>query len=839
MNSIGTRLALVISMVLLLMVVIVGLLIQRQLTEAIEEQGIEQAEVHAQTLLGSLKTLMLNGSGTLAREWLDRLHGVAGIKDIEVLRRDGTTAFTDLSTVDRVNSYLGEPRFSRDEFVAHVDDYEVSRVLFERALKGEHVHDVSTPGEISVAMPIEASVECLACHGYDQLQMRGVLFLSLSTTSTLERISAMRSYLWGGTFALVTLLGLALWISIRFNVLKPLSIIRDGIKKVSEGDREARVEAAHNDELGELANQFNQMQDALVASENRTRAVMDNVVDGVMTLTASGQIETVNPAVERIFGYKASELIGQSIAMLASRGYVSGEEFILGKQGAQIDHTVLGAVREVNAKRRNGTVFPIDVALSEMHQAGQRYFIAVVRDITSRKARTAALRYQAMHDALTDLPNRTLLLDRLQYALRTAQRAEHTVALIIMDLDRFKEVNDTLGHHVGDKLLQQVAKRLRMLLRQSDTVARLGGDEFSVLLPEADEEQAVVTAKKIIETIDEPIIVEGQRLNVGLSLGIAVYPQHGDSAGLLMQRADVAMYLAKRSSNYHYAIYDPELDPHSLRQLAISNELRTAIEEDQLVLHYQPKIDLATGGLAGVEALVRWQHPKHGLLYPDEFVPLAEQTGLMRLLSLWVVEHAVTECMPHINGMDQVRLSLNLSMSNLQDPGFADDLAAILKDKSIPFGSIKLEITETALMEDPSQVIHALRRIKAMGLRVSIDDFGTGYSSLTYLKQLPVSELKIDKSFGQSLVSDGNSVLIVRSTIDLAHKLGLRVVAEGVESRETLELLAELGCDSAQGFYVAKPMPKGMMSEWLMRYGESETRLAMMNKNAPNPDLVE
>jgi len=764
---------------------------------------------------------------------------VAGIKDIEVLRRDGTTAFTDLSTVDRVNSYLGEPRFSRDEFVAHVDDYEVSRVLFERALKGEHVHDVSTPGEISVAMPIEASVECLACHGYDQLQMRGVLFLSLSTTSTLERISAMRSYLWGGTFALVTLLGLALWISIRFNVLKPLSIIRDGIKKVSEGDREARVEAAHNDELGELANQFNQMQDALVASENRTRAVMDNVVDGVMTLTASGQIETVNPAVERIFGYKASELIGQSIAMLASRGYVSGEEFILGKQGAQIDHTVLGAVREVNAKRRNGTVFPIDVALSEMHQAGQRYFIAVVRDITSRKARTAALRYQAMHDALTDLPNRTLLLDRLQYALRTAQRAEHTVALIIMDLDRFKEVNDTLGHHVGDKLLQQVAKRLRMLLRQSDTVARLGGDEFSVLLPEADEEQAVVTAKKIIETIDEPIIVEGQRLNVGLSLGIAVYPQHGDSAGLLMQRADVAMYLAKRSSNYHYAIYDPELDPHSLRQLAISNELRTAIEEDQLVLHYQPKIDLATGGLAGVEALVRWQHPKHGLLYPDEFVPLAEQTGLMRLLSLWVVEHAVTECMPHINGMDQVRLSLNLSMSNLQDPGFADDLAAILKDKSIPFGSIKLEITETALMEDPSQVIHALRRIKAMGLRVSIDDFGTGYSSLTYLKQLPVSELKIDKSFGQSLVSDGNSVLIVRSTIDLAHKLGLRVVAEGVESRETLELLAELGCDSAQGFYVAKPMPKGMMSEWLMRYGESETRLAMMNKNAPNPDLVE
>ncbi|MDH5378283.1 MAG: EAL domain-containing protein, partial [Gammaproteobacteria bacterium] len=796
--------------------------LERKLTDAIERQGEEQAEVHAQTILGSLKTLMINGSGTLAREWLDRLHGVAGIKEVEVLRRDGNIAFTDLETVDTVNQYLGKPRFKRELVAPRELKTPLSSGVIDRVLNGEVVRDTSSPGLLTVTMPIDAGVECLTCHGYDQMQMRGILTLSLSTETNQARIQSMRSYLWGGAVVLVTMLGLALWLSIRFNVLKPLAVIRDGIMQVSEGNRSARVNATHNDELGELATVFNRMQDALNASEIRIRAVMDNVVDGVMTLTNDGLIETVNPAVERIFGFHAEELIGEPVAKLAPSNINKSEDFILGPLNSNFESNVLGAVREVNARRSNGTVFPIDVAVSEMYQGGRRYFIAVVRDITSRKARTAALRYQALHDALTDLPNRTLLLDRLQQALRSSQRSKNPVCLILMDLDRFKEVNDTLGHHVGDKLLQQIAKRLRMLLRQSDTVARLGGDEFSVLLPDTTVEQAMVTAGKIVRVIEEPIIVEGQRLNVGTSLGISFSPLHGDSAGLLMQKADVAMYMAKRN-NESIAVYDPQRDPHSLRQLAISGELRTAIETSQLVIHYQPKIDLKTNRLSGVEALLRWQHPKHGLLFPDEFIPLSETTGLIRPLTSWLVRNAIINCLSCENRPKGIKLSLNLSMRNLQDSTFPDQITSIFQEYDFNPENIVFEITETALMEEPEQALRAMDRLSELGIGFSIDDFGTGYSSLSYLEKLPVTELKIDKSFGLSLGHDNNSALIVRSTIDLAHKLGLKVAAEGVETKEALNLLISLGCDAVQGFYLAKPMAKDELLLWFDEHADERT----------------
>lgn len=817
MKSLGTRLAILISSVILVLVVMVALWVDKRLTQAIEQQGIEQVDVHAQTLLGSLKTLMLNGNGTLAREWLDRLHGVAGIEDIEVMRRDGKPAFNDLNTVNQVNQFLGQPRFQRNKHDVAEDPQPVSPQLFNNALDGKITHDFSHSGMITVLMPIQADVECLACHGYDSSMLRGVLKLSVSTKNTDQQIAEMKTLIWIGAFALVFVLAISVWTSLKVSVIKPIRVLRSAIMSAGKGDRSAQIPVTRSDELGELASVFNQMQISLAAGEARIRTVTDNLVDGVITITHDGLIDSVNPAVEHIFGYKSQELIGHPVDVLMPKNDRDKEKetFLLEDFDKGKKQVVVGIAREVSGLRKNGTIFPMDLAISDMFLGDEHYYVAILRDITSRKARIAALHYQAMHDALTDLPNRTLLLDRLQQAIRSADRSESDLSLLLLDLDRFKEVNDTLGHHVGDKLLQQIAQRLKLVLRESDTVARLGGDEFCLLLPSATIEKAKVIAFKVIDTVEKTLYIEGHSLSVGASIGIASFPSHGDNPLVLLQRADVAMYVAKRS-NKGFTVYDENVDQHSLRQLAISSELNTAIENNQLVLYYQPKVDLKTNRLSGVEALVRWEHPKHGLLVPDEFIPLAEQSGLIKPLTIWVLHHALDECQRCLDRGHDIRVSINLSMANLSDLSFADEILEILNQHSVSSGRLKLEVTETALMEEPDNVINALHRLNAMGLRISIDDFGIGYSSLTYLQQLPVNELKIDKSFGLSLIDDANSVVIVRSTIDLAHKLGLRVVAEGVESKDTLDLLNQLGCDAVQGYYLGKPMPMSEMLDWVI-----------------------
>jgi len=818
MQSLSTRLAVIISSIILVLVVLLAVWIDRVLTQAIQEQGVEQVDVHAQSLLGSLKTLMLTGNGTLAREWLDRLHGVGGIEDIEVIRRNGEPAFTDLATVEKVNEYLGQPRFQRT-IRKHNDFKPVPEQTLKKVISGQVAHDLSHPGVFTVVLPIQADVECLACHGYDDTLLRGALKLSVSTQATTQRISNMKALLWFGAVFLIAALVLAVWFSMRQSVIKPIAALRKAIMSFGEGNRMVKPPVASNDELGDLANVFATMQKDINTYEARIRAVMDNVMDGIVTITNDGIIDAINPAMEHIFNYQAQELIGRHIDILIPEEKLN-ETFLLQDVVGNSKNVLVGVAREITGRKKNGSLFPMDVAVSDMRIEDKRYFIAIVRDITSRKARIAALHYQAMHDALTDLPNRTLLLDRLQQAIHAAERDNTQLTLALIDLDRFKEVNDTLGHHVGDKLLQQISKRLKLILRESDTVARLGGDEFCLLLTAADTAKAMFIARKIISAVEKTIYIEGHGLSVGASLGLATYPIHGQSPLLLLQRADVAMYVAKRG-NKGFTVYDPNADQHSLRQLAIGSELKDAIENDQLTLYYQPKIDLKDYAVSGVEVLLRWRHPQHGLLLPDEFIPLAEQTGLIRSLTIWVLHNALKECQRNAKLGREINMSINLSMKNLADLSFIDEILSILNQYEISSGQLKLEITESSLMENPGDVISALNYLNDRGLRISIDDFGIGYSSLTYLQQLPVKELKIDKSFGLSLSEDNNSAVIVRSTIDLAHKLGLQVVAEGVESRETLELLEKLGCDQVQGFYLGRPMPMQEMLDWVE---ESEWR---------------
>ncbi len=422
---------------------------------------------------------------------------------------------------------------------------------------------------------------------------------------------------------------------------------------------------------------------------------------------------------------------------------------------------------------------------------------------------------QASTDALTALPNRRLFHDRVGQAILRGRRHGERVAVLIIDIDRFKEVNDTLGHHSGDLMLQEIARRLRAGLRDSDTVARLGGDEFGVLLPRiADAAAAEALAGALGGAIAAPMVIDDISLESEASIGIALFPDHGDDLEALLRRADVAMYTAKAES-LDYSLYGEEREDAGPARLGMIGELRRAIARDELVLHYQPKVSLVTGEVQGVEALVRWQHPERGLLGPGAFIPIAEQTSLIRPLTMHVIERSLEQCRRWENQGHTLSVAVNISARNLLDPGFAEAVAAGLRRWGLYPGRLELEITETALMENHARVAEALRTLDRLGVVLAIDDFGVGYSSLSYLKSLPIGVLKIDRSFVTAMCSHDADAMIVRSTVDLGHSLGLRVVAEGIEDEEALRALRALGCGLGQGFHLGRPLPGPALSAWL------------------------
>jgi len=427
------------------------------------------------------------------------------------------------------------------------------------------------------------------------------------------------------------------------------------------------------------------------------------------------------------------------------------------------------------------------------------------------QARQTALEYHALHDSLTNLGNRNRL-------------NQETFALLMLDLDRFKEVNDTLGHPVGDQLLIEVGIRLAGLLRDSDTIARFGGDEFAILLPTAHEIQASNVADKVAAALADPFHIEGQQLYTSASIGIASYPQHGHDASTLIQHADIAMYMAKKSTT-GWAVYDSVQDRHSVGRLGLMAELRNAVSKNTLELHYQPKCDVSTNDIQSAEALLRWNHHEHGFVPPEEIISLAEQTGFIHDITVWVLETAIKQATQWIKKGIKLNIAVNLSAHNLQDEKIVKFIRELLAETGFSPKYLTLEITENAMMADPEHAVKILGHLSAMGIRLAVDDFGTGFSSLGYLKRLPVNELKIDKSFVMDMVKNDNDAVIVRSTIDLAHNLGLKVVAEGVEDKDTMDLLKILLCDTAQGYLISKPIPAKDFEVWL-KSQKSQAKLA-------------
>jgi len=472
------------------------------------------------------------------------------------------------------------------------------------------------------------------------------------------------------------------------------------------------------------------------------------------------------------------------------------------------------------ARRVGSGDYAEPIAVSHQDEIGElaQAFNRMQEGISHREHRITELAYT---DRLTGLPNRAMFSDRLQQAIAEALPNETPFGVMVMDLDRFKYVNDTLGHPIGDLLLREVALRLRDALAvHSGLVARLGGDEFAVLLPDANLADVERVALQILKALEQPISIEGQPVDVGASIGIVTFPDNGVDMNVLLRRADIAMYVAKRS-NAGVARYEERYDNSSAERLSLMSELRRAVEQDQLLLFYQPKVDLSTQTVKYVEALVRWDHPTRGYVSPDQFIPFAEQTGYIKTISYWVADKAIRQCAMWRDVGIELAISINVSARELIQSSLPDTFAGLLRKYNVPAELLWIEITESAIMDDPNHAIETLDRLHALGIRLSVDDFGTGYSSLSYLKRMPVDELKIDKSFVMGMTENRDDETIVRSTIDLAHNMGLKVVAEGVESEAVLQRLTDLECDLAQGFHLSRPLPPDRLEAWLNSWHEA------------------
>jgi diguanylate cyclase (GGDEF)-like protein/PAS domain S-box-containing protein len=542
------------------------------------------------------------------------------------------------------------------------------------------------------------------------------------------------------------------------------------------------------------------------------RSVLDNVSDGLATLDSTSVIESANPAVVKLFGYLEEELVGQPVDTLIATTHRSGFVNYLQRR-LKLDLPSSGA-HETMGKRKNGSLFPLEFVVSSMHVGARHLFIATMRDISERKAHTDALEYQALHDALTGLPNRSLFGDRLRQALLSARRNQRMFGVLLLDLDRFKDINDALGHDRGDSLLQEVTARLRGVLRATDTIARLGGDEFAVLTTDAKHPDDVVsTARKILAALEGPFAIGDQMVETGASIGIALYPVHGDDPGTLLRRADVAMYVAKRGGG-GCSLYAPEQEAQSLRRSGLAGELRRSIPQGEMTLHYQPQVLLGSGTVYSVEALVRWNHPREGLMPPDRFIPMTEETGVIHPLTAWALDSALNQLCKWLAAGIDVSVALNVSPRIIEDHSLEEMVAQALEATKVEPRRLTLEITEGVAMA--AAAAKALHTLNDMGVRLSLDDFGTGYSSLLYLMRLPVHEIKIDRSFIAGLGTEPDSGAIVRSAVGLGHNLGLRVVAEGLQDRLAEAVLIEAGCDAAQGFLFGRPVTDTEMTTQLM-----------------------
>jgi len=553
--------------------------------------------------------------------------------------------------------------------------------------------------------------------------------------------------------------------------------------------------------------------------ENRYRALVESAADAIVSADAQGRIVSWNAAAERLFGYAASDAVGRPLTILMPEGMRQAHERGLDRFTASGAARVMGRTVELEAVRADGTEFPIELSLSTWATDEGRFFTAIIRDITERRSAQDKLAHQALHDPLTGLPNRTLVVDRIGQALARSARHDWSVAVLFFDVDRFKVVNDSLGHSAGDALLVLVVERLQSLLRPGDTMARFGGDEFLVVCEEVDGlDEARQLAERLSDAFTRPFVVSDREMFATASVGIAVGRSSDATPESLLRDADAAMYRAKERGRARHEVFDEDMRAQTMRRLDTEHAMPRALERNEFRILYQPIVSLDTGTMTGVEALVRWEHPDHGLISPAEFIPIAEDNGLIVPLGSWVLQQAMEQAAlwhrEHPSRHD-LHVTVNLSARQVQDPDLPVAVATALDALEMDPAALTLEITESVLMHDRDISLARLLDLKFLGVRLAIDDFGTGYSSLAYLQRFPLDVLKVDKAFVDGVAHGPEESALAAAIIRLGHTLHLRTVAEGVESPEQVAHLRRLGCQEAQGYLFARPLPADEIADCL------------------------
>ena len=570
--------------------------------------------------------------------------------------------------------------------------------------------------------------------------------------------------------------------------------------------------------------------EALFEEKERAEVTLNSIGDAVMSTDISGQVTYLNAIAESLTGWSKDEAIGHPLEDVLRIVNGATRETAANPMALAIrENKIVALTPNCILIRRDGVESAIEDSAAPIHdRRGQvTGAVMVFHDVSVARAMILKMSYLAQHDSLTDLPNRVLLNDRLTEAIALSSRHERKLAVLFLDLDRFKHINDSLGHIVGDRLLQSVGRRLFTCVRSSDTVSRQGGDEFVVLLWEVKHaKDAAIAAEKILQALREPHLIDQHELHITGSIGIVTYPDDGTDAETLMKKADFAMYHAKETGRDSYQFFKSEMNVQAIERQSLEGSLRHAIERQELLLYYQPKINLATGGMTGVEALIRWHHPQRGLVPPGQFIAIAEECGLIVPIGRWVLSEACRQARAwQVAGLPPMCVAINISSVELRAPGFASGVRAILRETGLEPRYLELELTETFLMQDSRSTAEVLKELKEIGVLLALDDFGTGYSSLSYLKRFPIDAVKIDQSFVRDLTTDPDDAGIVTAVIAMGRSLHMRVVAEGVETREQLEILQEHGCPQGQGYYFSRPVPAVEFRQ-LLEFGVRSTAFA-------------
>ncbi|GAA0181137.1 hypothetical protein SH2C18_37110 [Clostridium sediminicola] len=540
----------------------------------------------------------------------------------------------------------------------------------------------------------------------------------------------------------------------------------------------------------------------LKQNEAFASSIINHAVDGIITMDINGIIKYINPAAIQIFGYKSNEILNKNINILIPE--ICYKEYL----PFDINENSINTNREIVGHRKDNSTLPIDLTISKFYVGETYYFTFMLRDITKRKHYEEMIRYQAFYDSLTDLPNRLLLKERMELEIAHAKNTEQKMAVMYLDLDRFKLINDTLGHDIGDKLLKEIANRLKNCVHSDDTVTRLGGDEFVILISRIIREEDVAKiANKILEAIRETIVINNHELYLTSSIGITIYPDGGNDYESLVTNADVAMYRAKEKGKNNFQFYTPALNDKALERLALENSLRRAVEYEEFIVYYQPKVNTENENIIGMEALIRWQHPNWGMVPPQKFIPLAEESGLIVPIGEWVLRTACVQNKAWQNaGFPPLTVAVNLSIRQFELQDLTKMISNVLEETGLEPKYLELEITESIAMKNVEYTLKVINELRELGVKFAIDDFGTGYSSLSRLNSFSVNTLKIDRSFVCKIDGEKNNSILASTVLALGKSLELGIVAEGVETEEQVKFFKKNKCDEMQGYYFGKPM---------------------------------